>query len=154
LAILMLLQISQIIQPLRLRKIVLIAVSVFVFSGNFWIYPEKIAQGWDSTMGHIPYFELREDALKYIQQENIDSRTIGGGFTLHGNTKYIDLKDRNLVLGNKNDGLEKYEYILYTNATNDYTDEEINTLYEKWTIEKSFCKRSLCLKLFRRRSLL
>ncbi len=149
--IILLLMISKGIVPSKLKKATLFVIALFVCSGNFWIYPEKIAQGWDSTMGHLAFFQLREDALEYIDKEGVASQNrVGAGFILRANSKFVDLNERNFVINDKNNGLENFEYILYSNVNNDFTDQEIEELNSKWILEKEFCNRSLCIKLFRR----
>ncbi|MCD4768867.1 MAG: hypothetical protein K8R35_01705, partial [Bacteroidales bacterium] len=53
---------------------------IVLVSGSFWIYPEKIAQGWDSTPAHWPYYKLREEMIEYISNSNISPDSVGSSF--------------------------------------------------------------------------
>jgi hypothetical protein len=44
-------------------KITFIIAFVFTLTGHFWVYPEKISQPWDTTLAHIPYYELRKECF-------------------------------------------------------------------------------------------
>ncbi len=136
----------------KFSKIVLGLVTVGLLSGNFWVYPDHIAQGWDSTLGHIPYFKLREKMYEYIASENIPTNQIGAGFTMYKASKYIDLQDRNDAIGNKNDGLDKYQYIFYSNVINNFSDEELKDLDLKWDLKKEFSQSGVSVKLFERQA--
>ena len=154
LAIVLLLQASEAIKPTLLRKGTLILTAMFVLTGNLWIYPDKIAQGWDSTLGHLPYFSLREKAFNYIEEQGLENDRIGAGFMLHSDARFVDLKTRTFSIEDKEIGIEKFDYILYSNINNDYSDQEIDDLHKKWVLEKEFCFRDLCVKLFRRNNFL
>ncbi|MEG1497807.1 MAG: hypothetical protein RRX93_00055 [Bacteroidales bacterium] len=52
-------------------KIILVSLSIFLFSGNLWIYPEKIAQGWDSTMAYLPYYTLKKEMIFQMDKRDI-----------------------------------------------------------------------------------
>ncbi|NPA44250.1 MAG: hypothetical protein GXO49_01825, partial [Chlorobi bacterium] len=48
------------------RKIIISTLLVLgLLSGNFWVYPEKIAQGWDSSLAYLNYFKLRNKTIDY-----------------------------------------------------------------------------------------
>ena len=141
---------------LKSPRLLTVLVCIGLLTGNLWIYPEKMAQGWDSTLAHVPYFELREKMLNYIEtqidENKINENNIGGGFTMHLSTYPIDLKERNIVIGNKSDGLANFQYIWYSNTVNNFSDEEIDELYNFWILEQSFSKRGVFVKLFKRPS--
>ena len=54
-----------------------------LISGNLWIYPRNIAQGWDATLAHVPYYNLRIEAINYLDKNNIEI-DINIQLTLHG----------------------------------------------------------------------
>ncbi|MDP3353257.1 MAG: hypothetical protein Q8S44_05920, partial [Flavobacteriaceae bacterium] len=64
----------------KLRSVMIIIWCLFIITGNFWIYPPKIAQGWDSTLAHIPYYNLRIDAIKYLDNEKIEISKVASFF--------------------------------------------------------------------------
>lgn len=61
-------------------------------SGNFWIYPTRISQGWDATLAHLPYYQLRQKALLYLDQQQIRYTDVE---TFFPNTAARDLIDLN-----------------------------------------------------------
>ncbi|MFK8006378.1 MAG: hypothetical protein AB8H03_08410 [Saprospiraceae bacterium] len=117
--------------------------------GNFWIYPKKISQGWDSTLAHLPYYELRNEMIDFIQKEEIPFEKIGSAFPNLLSLKYIDLKDSEKHLEEKN--LEKQEYIFYSNIFNDFTDEEIDDLERNWKVVKEFKNLNVCVILYQKK---
>lgn len=140
---------SSLIEYLPGFKKRLIALAIFgLATGNFWIYPEKVAQGWDATLAHWPYYKLRQDMFQYLESHKIDLELIGTAFPEIGPLYYKDLSDRKEGFVEKD--LEKNEYILYSNVMNDFSDEEIEALYEFWVQERRFERWGVKMILFKR----
>ncbi|MCG8326771.1 MAG: hypothetical protein MI974_03745 [Chitinophagales bacterium] len=114
----------------RTKKILLGLSMLGLATGNLWIYPDKVSQGWDSTLAHLPYYELRDDMLQYLEGNNIPLTEVGTAFPDIGALKYRDLSDRGDGMHAKN--LQTSTYILYSNVMNDFTDEEIDSLKRFW----------------------
>ena len=114
------------------KKIVLGIIIIGLAGGNLWIYPDKISQGWDTTLAHLPYYELRKSMLSIIEEEAIPLASIGTAFPDIGPLKYKDLSGRET--GMKPKDLNKDEYILYSNIMNDFTDAEIDELAQHWHV--------------------
>jgi hypothetical protein len=66
---------------------------VMIVSGNFWIYPTRISQGWDSTLAHLPYYELRQEALHYLDQQQIPYADVETFFPNTAPLNLIDLSN-------------------------------------------------------------
>jgi hypothetical protein len=135
--------ITSIQQYLRKPAIAYIAISAVLVSGSFWVYPDKIAKGWPSTMAHIPYHKLHRQMLVYIENNKIDLKTIG---SLTPNLSPL----RNMYVNNDNRkfahlDFEKNEYVFYSNICNDFTDEEIDELRTNWTVQHAI--RSIGVKV-------
>ena len=79
-------------------KLIFILILVFTLSGHFWIYPEKMAKAWDATLAHLPYYELRNDCFKYIDENDFDYNDLAAGFCLSGDRGFIKLTDRKSVV--------------------------------------------------------
>jgi len=129
-----LLMAAQILVALR-KRILTGGILIFLFLGNFWIYPDKISQGWDSTLAHMPYYDLVEDFRMYIAEENIAPNEICTAFPLKGELRFK-------TLDNQNDNFSDYHtescsYVLYSNIMNDFTDEELDHLQTKEVIYQS-----------------
>ncbi|HRP30518.1 MAG TPA: hypothetical protein PKV73_01435 [Agriterribacter sp.] len=121
---------------LRQFKRVWIFSLVGLLSGNLWVYPDRIAKGWDATLAHLPYYELRKNALHYIKSKNIPLGEVYGGFPYDLTGKCIDL-NRDTAMFSKSSA-DITPYVLYSNISNDFSDEQLQTLKEKWIIVKQF----------------
>jgi hypothetical protein len=99
-------------------------------SGHFWVYPDHIAQGWDSTLAHLPYYRLKARMIDYLDERGIPLQQVGTAFPEIGPQYYKDLSERTSGFAPKN--LSKQRYILYSNVMNDFTDGERVRLREDW----------------------
>ncbi len=131
--------------PTSFKRWIIIA-SILLFSGNFWIYPDKIAQGWDATIAHWPYYKLRNKMISYIDTANIPYNEIGTDFPNIGLQKDLDLNGVGQGFRHKN--LSSNNYIFYSNIFNNFTDQELETLYTSWQIKKSFKQCGIKVILF------
>lgn len=132
-----------------LRRPLMLIVLVGLLSGNFWKYPDQTAQGWDSTMAHWPYYELRQAMLTYLQEEDIDLETVGTAFPEIGALKWRDLSGR--TDGFKAKDLSKDRYILYSNVMNDFSDAECAILEENWIAVRRLEKWPVKMILYERK---
>ena len=114
----------------RQRRWWLLPVLVGLATGNLWIYPQHIAQGWDATLAHLPYYELRAEMLEYIEQEEIPLETIGTVFPEIGPLKFRDLSDQET--GMKAIDIKNDRYVVYASVMNDFTDDMLKTLDEEY----------------------
>jgi hypothetical protein len=117
--------------------------------GNLWVYPKKISQGWDSTLAHLPYYELRNDLINFIEKEKIPFEEIGSAFPNLLSLKYIDLKNEEKHFEEKD--LSQQEYIFYSNNYNDFTDEEIDDLEQNWKVVKEYQRLNICVILYQKK---
>jgi hypothetical protein len=117
--------------------------------GNLWVYPKKISQGWDSTLAHLPYYELRNDLISFIEKEKIPFEEIGSAFPNLLSLKYIDLKNEEKHFEEKD--LSQQEYIFYSNIYNDFTDEEIDDLEQNWKVVKEYQRLNICVILYQKK---
>jgi hypothetical protein len=119
-----------VVKSTRTRNFFTVLLIFGLLSGNLWIYPDRIAKGWDSTIAYIPYFPLREKMLEYMDKNNISPEETG---TCFPNTGQIDEKD---LSGDKRSFAEKdltsNNYIFYSNIFNDFSDAELKELQEEW----------------------
>ncbi|HMQ48295.1 MAG TPA: hypothetical protein PKA00_13105 [Saprospiraceae bacterium] len=120
-----------------------------LLTGNLWIYPDKISQGWDATLAHWPYYQLRQDMLHYLENEGIPLAEVGTAFPEIGPLKYKDLSEREDGLSEKD--FNSSQYLLYSNVMNDYTDEEIDQLQtEDWQELRRKQKGGIKMILYKR----
>jgi len=123
-----------------------VVMMALMFSGNFIIYPDKIAQGWDSTAAHWPYYNLEKTMHEYITDtDQIDLTDIGTAFPLRVERRFLDLS--NDKKGYRQYNLDYDNYILYSNVMNEFSDEELSTL-KNWAIVKEIKKGGIRFTLY------
>jgi len=133
------------------NKLKYIIFSILLFgllSGNFWVYPDKIAKGWDATLAHTPYYILRPKMIQFINDHQIPIDSIGTEVPNDVKLKYIDLSDDERKFPRKD--FSKHNYILYSNIYNTFTDEDIDELKNKWRIVKEYKLIQVRMTLYKR----
>jgi hypothetical protein len=116
-------------------KIVLISFwLVTITTGNLWIYPEKISQGWDSTLGHLPYYKIRQQALEYLDKQGIYFGEVQSFFP---NNSRIDDFDLNNDYRKFVDFNNSCDYVLYSNVFN-VSDEDYELVKNHYSVIKHF----------------
>lgn len=141
---------GQMVVQLNLRQAVVTFAFSFValLSGHFWIYPDPIAKGWDATLAHIPYFQLKKEAVDYLKDAKPYS--IGSDFpnlrppaeeNLEGSAITI-FKQKELRSDNK---------VLYSNVFNGFSETDLDTLERDFNIEKQWQSGIVTLILYQRK---
>jgi hypothetical protein len=121
-----------------------------LISGWFWVYPVKIAQGWDATPAHWPYYDLRREMIHYLDSADIPISEVGSFFPNLSSSRLIDLSEKNISF--KEADLYRDNYILFANVYN-LPDDKIADLYSvnKWQKEKVIKKGGVLMILFQRK---
>ncbi|MEY4902953.1 MAG: hypothetical protein RLZZ292_768 [Bacteroidota bacterium] len=121
---------------------------LLLVTGNFWKYPNHIAQGWDATLGHLPYYSLRAKMVDYINEKHYDYNAIGSAFPNLSDRHFIDLDP---MEGKKmlEKNLFSQQHIFYSNIYNDFSDNELDSLKQHWIVEKKFSKLGIDVVLYR-----
>lgn len=117
-------------QQLKISAIVFFGLA----SGNFWVYPQPIATGWDSTLAHLPYYRLRNEMLQFIDNQNISYADIGTAFPNLRSFALIDLKTHPSVSSFVRLDLSKNQYVFYSNVMNELTGEQLHVLKTHWQV--------------------
>ncbi|MEZ5044335.1 MAG: hypothetical protein R2828_30865 [Saprospiraceae bacterium] len=133
---------------MKSRQLLLLLVSFGLFSGNFWIYPDKISQGWDASLAHWPYYDLRAQMLEHIEAQAIPLDAIGTAFPEIGPLKYKDLSEE--TGGFKEKDFSSDQFLLYSNIMNDFTDEELEELQTQWEPIYKVRKAGVFMVLYKR----
>ncbi len=115
-------------------NLVLSLIFIVSATGNFWIYPQKIAMGWDSTLAHLPWDSLLNETEDYLKTQNISLEMVGTAFPNIGSREIYELNGETKGFVEKD--LENNCYLLFSNIMNDFSDLEIDELNSKW--EKIF----------------
>ena len=134
----------------KLRYVFSGILFIGLLSGNLWIYPTHIAQGWDASLAHTPYYNLRAKMLQYMEHENIPVEKVACTFPNDSELKYMDLSDSKQKHAKVD--LKKNEYVLFSNVYNDFSDEQVQQLKsgDEFVLQKEFRKRKVFLQLYER----
>lgn len=131
-----------------IKSAVLGAIAIGLLTGNLWIYPDRISQGWDATLAHWPFYSLRQEMHNFVRKNDIPLAEVGTAFPEIGPLKFKDLNK--LSAGYKEKDLRADNYILYSNIMNDFSDVELWRLEEEWEIVQQIRRRGVKMILYRR----
>lgn len=133
------------------RNGIMIWVIIGQLTGHLWIYPDTIAQGWDASLAHKPYFEARAAGLDYLQKNAIPLPRVGTTFPEIGPLHWRELN--NQETGMVPLDLATNTYIWYSNINNDFSDEQVVILQEEWKPLFSFRENGVHLTIYRKGSI-
>ena len=128
--------------------IILFTLLILVeLTGNLWIYPEKIAKSWDTTLAHIPYYTLRNECFNYIDENKINYNDIAAGFCLYGSRNIVELNGIQTQISS-----EPYKkYFLYSNISNVEDSFALELKNKaKWREIKRFEKSFVFISIYKR----
>lgn len=130
----------------------IVVVLIGLMTGNFWVYPEKIAQGWDASLAHLPYFGLKQKMDVYLKENAIPYDQVCADFPLLADPYYTDLSFEASEKSFKNyieSASETCQWILVSNINNGFSDEDWQAFEsEKWQLVQAYHSGQLYLKLF------
>lgn len=113
----------------RWRKGLALLVGLCLVSGHFWVYPDRIAKGWDATLAHLPYHGLRKNAVTWMAAQGISRHDVCTDFPAIAAEAYLDPAASDTVpFRSIEEGLQNCPYLLYTNVSNGFTDAELDEL--------------------------
>ena len=132
----------------KYKSIIYTCVLLLFLIGNFIVYPMKMSQGWDSTTLQWTYFNLRKEAINYMEENEIDISHVGTYFPNSASFEIIDLNPQKTNF--KYADLKNDTYILFSNVYN-RKDSTIDDLFsDSWNIVKSFEKFNVKVILFKK----
>ncbi len=113
--------------------------------GSIYIYPSKIAVGWDATPAHFPYYELRTNLIKHLNEQEIKINNVASGFPNLDSREILELNGDTSKFQSYH--LNNTEYIAWSNIFN-YPDELIDQIksYELIYEEE---KRGIFMRLYK-----
>ncbi len=127
------------------KVIIYLILLIGLLSGNLWIYPRNIAQGWDASLAHLPYYNLRSEAIKYLDKEQIEIDSVASFFPNKTTINNIDLNEDLRSFKNFN-GNNKY--VFFSNIYN-LSDDEYAKLDTKYIIIKQFKKNNIYINIYK-----
>jgi len=138
------------------KNIALALMAISLIFGHFWIYPNKdiMVQGWDASLAHLPYFELREQMLNFINEENIPANQILTAFPNVNGTYYSNLSKEPWNFKSKHQiSQQSWQYVMESNVMNDFMDDELEYLQSKrFQLVQSYSKGGVYMNLYKRYS--
>jgi hypothetical protein len=131
----------------RYPKAGYITIMALLVAGHFLIYPKTIAQGWDATTAHWPYYKLRDEMILKMESSSISVENTGSFFPNIFPIDDIDLTGKRH--GFKGADIKNDSLILFSNIFN-VPDNIINELYDqtKWRKKLEMERRGVFLILF------
>jgi hypothetical protein len=102
---------------------------VGLVSGNLWVYPESISQGWDASLAHTPYHSLRNEAIDSLEVLNIDVSEIASFFPNYNKIDEIDLNENPKAFTKFSNNSK---YVFYSNIYN-LSDEDYQILANQYS---------------------
>lgn len=126
------------------KKLIYSLLFIGLISGNLWIYPKTISQGWDATLAHVPYHSLRINAIKYLDKEEINISEVASFFPNYTILDFIDFS------GDKRSFAKftgKNKFVFYSTVYN-LSDENYNTLETNYRILKEFSNYNITITIY------
>jgi len=114
------------------RPVLLLAVLVMI-SGHFWIWPDHISKGWDSSLGHVPYFKAKNKMDIYLADNGIEMLSVAAHFPLDVSSEQSHLTGSDQMTME----FEKWDsstYVLQSNINNDFSESELEMLQDSFTL--------------------
>jgi len=131
--------------PHKTAKIICVCLIIGLWSGHFWRHPEKLSKAWDTTLAHIPYYELRKNMLNFLDENGIEYSETSSFFPASSSGKYIELNNDERTFAKFD--LEANNYIMYSNIAN-WSDEDIDEV-KKYTLIKEFKRGAVFIRLYK-----
>ncbi len=135
----------RIIQKYYTKKKLIYGLLFFgLITGNLWIYPKSISQGWDATLAHIPYHSLRIKAIDYLKSEQVAISSVASFFPNLTTLDFVDFS------GDKKSFTKftgKNKFVLNSTVYN-LSDEELNLLDKNYTTLKEFKNLNITITLY------
>ena len=126
-------------------KTLLFALVLLLSCSHFYVYPERLSQSWDSSLAHLPYFDLRRQTIDFLKENNVPFSEVGVSFPLTEKHKLTDFSDENGEFSNYD--FKQNRWIIYTNIGN--LDTPTIDLIRRQTLVKRFEKCGVFFELYR-----
>jgi len=125
-------------------KYVLVLLSVFCsLSGNFWVYPDFIAKGWDASLAYYPINNLATEMESKFKKYGLVKPQITTAFPLY-NASYFTHLDTDKSQYKTFTKLKNEPWILYSNIENGFSNLQLDSLKNYYrpieTLEKGQLK--------------
>lgn len=101
-----------------------------LLTGNLWIYPRGIAQGWDSSLAYLPFAEMRANQRDFLLADGVNPTEVCTTFPLLANPYYSHLEDslRPWYRDMEDSTAGPCKYVLYSNMAPGFSAEAQDSL--------------------------
>ncbi len=133
-----------------------------LFSGHFWIYPERLSQDWEASLAHIPYFELDKKMKNHLNEHKISYNEVTTGFPNYNSAlnTYLENDNRELIpIRNKaNSRIKRYDeypFLINSNIFNAFPANEMEKIknIKLWKPVQRFEKGGIYIELLENQQL-
>jgi len=126
------------------KRLIYVVLCMGLLTGNLWVYPKNISQGWNATLGHLPYHSLRLDAIDYLNEKSINIEEVASFFPNYNILDYIDFKGDKRSFSKFNGS---NTYVFYASVYN-LTEEEQKSLAKHYSVLKQFHKFNTTIRIY------
>ena len=130
-------------------KVIYALMFISMATGHWWRYPNGVAQGWDSSLAHWPYYGLWKDMQNYMQQHNIPIEKVGSAFPNLAELRYLDLSNNKTKHISKD--LDKNAYFLYSNVYNEISAKDEDLLQARYKAIYSLHEKGISMILYKQK---
>ncbi|MEY4875323.1 MAG: hypothetical protein RL708_472 [Bacteroidota bacterium] len=133
-------------------KFISLAILLTVLiSANFILPFKKYGIGWDSTLAHLPYNQLRKNAFDYLQKNNINANSCGTRFPFDVSDSLVFLNSSTVQLSTiTQSNMAAFDYVLQSNISTSFTPQQINLLHQNYKTEKMWNKGLVEIRLYKK----
>ena len=129
------------------KKIIYTFLFLGLITGNLWVYPKEISQGWDATLAHLPYHSLRLSAIDFLSEKDINIEEVATFFPNINSIDAIDFTEDKRSFSKFNG---KNKYVFYATVYN-LSNEELKILKNNYTILKQFNNFNINITIYIRK---
>lgn len=133
----------------RSKVILTILVLVGLMTGNLWVYSSDLSQGWDSSLAHKPYFELRDAAEGFLGNEGIPLGKVGTSFPAIGPLRNYDPQKNGVGFSSKSK--EIFDYYFISNINGGFEDGELRVIRSTYNIIFEEEKRGVYVRIYEKK---
>ena len=119
-----------------------------LLTGHLWIYPPTIAQGWDSSLAFLPYFELKDQMVGHINRYHAGA-DVGTQFPI--NSPYTDsrlLSEPYQKFSWKEFDFRHDQFIVESNVSNAFNEAQLHRLKTQWHLRHEVQKGGVYIRLY------
>lgn len=118
-----------------------------LLSGPFWVYPDHMANGWDATLAHWPYYRLRQRFIGWLDARRIPLAEVGSNFPNLYALHHVDLSHDQRRFAPVD--LRRNRYVLQSNTMN-FGDAVLDSLQRYWRLRHEERAGQVYFRLYER----